>query len=254
MTTIFYKNNLSQTALINPTDVIKAIPNFPEVCISTFSKSIIDKFAALEHVEIITHIYNANGSIPIYKITYGGMEIAFYLSLLCAPASVSCLEEVIALGAKKFIFFGSCGVLNNSYVQNHLIVPTSAVRDEGTSYHYINASDEIEQDTELTDILKNCMKQCGYSYVSGKIWTTDAIYRETHDLVRERKKAGCIGVDMEYSALLAVAQFRKVKFVQFFYGADNLDSSEWEPRNLLDHGLSKSDKYFALALECGLNI
>lgn len=254
MNTIFYKQNLSQTAIINPTDHIKPLPNFPEVCISTFSKAIIDKFAALEHVEIIAHITNANGTIPIYKITYGGKEIAFYLSLVCAPASVCCLEEVIALGAKKFVFFGCCGVLDDDYVQNHIIVPTSAVRDEGTSYHYISASEEIEQDAEMTDILKICLDQCGYTYVSGKIWTTDAIYRETLDLIKERKIAGCIGVEMEYSALLAVAKYRKVKFVQFFYGADNLDGPDWDPRDLSDYGLSNADKYFALAMECALNI
>lgn len=129
--------HITDKALVNPTDFIKPIKNFPEVCISTFSKQIIDKFAAFDNVEVIANLLTANGEIPIYKINYGGKEFAFYLSLVGAPACVSCLEEVIALGAKKFIFFGCCGILNNDIVQQNLIVPTAAIRDEGTSYHYV---------------------------------------------------------------------------------------------------------------------
>ncbi len=239
-------------AIINPTDVIKPLDNFPEICISTFSKQIIDKFAALENVEVIGHLLTANGKIPIYKMKYGGKEFAFYLSLVGAPACVSCFEEIIALGAKKFVFFGSCGVLDENIVQHNIIIPTAGIRDEGTSYHYLPPSEEIFPDIELTTLLKECLENCGYSYTTGKIWTTDAIYRETRKAVKERKKSGCIAVDMEYTALLAVAKFRNVPFVQFFYGADSLDHEEWEPRDLTDYGLSNAEKYFALALECGL--
>lgn len=59
---------------------------------------------------------------------------------------------------------------------------------------------------------------------------------------------------MEYSALLAVAKYRNVPFVQFFYGADSLDNEVWEPRDLTDYGLSSAEKYLALALECGLTL
>ena len=63
---------------------------------------------------------------------------------------------------------------------------------------------------------------------------------------------GCLGVDMEYSALLAVAKYRGVKLGQFFYGADNLDSQVWEPRDLTDYGFTNAEKYMLLAFECGL--
>lgn len=254
MKTVFYKKSITGNAFINPTDVIKPIDNFPEVCVSTFSKQIIDKFAAFDHVEVIATLYTANGENPVYKIKYGGKEIAFYLSLVSAPACVSCFEEIIAMGAKKFVFFGSCGVLDDSIVQHNLIVPTAAIRDEGTSYHYMAPSEEITPDIELTKLLIKCLDKCGYPYVSGKIWTTDAIYRETLEIINERKESGCIAVDMEYSALLAVAKHRNVQFIQFLYGADNLDNEEWQPRDLADFGLSNAEKYLALALECGLAI
>jgi len=59
---------------------------------------------------------------------------------------------------------------------------------------------------------------------------------------------------MECAAALAVTQFRKVSFAQFLYGADNLDSSEWEPRDLIEYGLSNAEKYFALACECVIEL
>lgn len=252
MKTVFYNSYITDDAFINPTDVITPIENFPDVCISTFSKQIIDKLSTFDHVEVITNLITANGENPVYKIQYGGKEFACYLSLVGAPASVSCFEEVIALGAKKFVFFGSCGILDDHMVGHRFIVPSGAIRDEGTSYHYLPPNEELIANKEMAELLKTCLERCGYSYTTGKIWTTDAIYRETSRCIEERKEAGCIAVDMEYSALLAVAKYRKVPFIQFFYGADNLDSTEWEPRDLTDYGLSNAEKYLALALECGL--
>ena len=81
-TTIFQKFYEEKTALINPTDCTKPIDNFPEVCISTFSKNIIDKFISLNSVQKIAELYTANGVNPVYKINYKGKEIAFYLSLV----------------------------------------------------------------------------------------------------------------------------------------------------------------------------
>ena len=90
--------------------------------------------------------------------------------------------------------------------------------------------------------------------MTGKMWTNDAIYRETLDLVRERRDAGCIGTDMEYSALLAATRFRGVGFAQFFYGADSLDNDVWQPRDLTDYGFGNADKYMTLALEAALRL
>ena len=252
MNTVFYKSRLDCPAYINPTDLTKPVKHFPDICISTFSSKIIDKFAAMDGVERIANLHTANGSNPIYKIRYGGQDIAFYLSLVGAPACVCGLEEVIAMGARKFVFFGSCGVLDDHKVKDRFIIPTGVVRDEGTSYHYLSPGDEIKPDAKATSILKECLEKCGYPFVTGKIWTTDAIYRETREAICEYKEMGCVGVDMEYSALLAAAKYREVEFAQFFYGADNLDSEKWQPRDLTEYGLSNGEKYMLLAFECGL--
>ena len=251
MGTVFQDYPKEKRAFINPEDFTKQNPHFPELCVSTFSNGIIDKFASLNNVKVIDHLYTANGSVPIYQIIYKNTPIAFYLSRVGAPACVAGIEEVIALGAKKIVLFGSCGILEAS-ADNKIIVPTSAVRDEGTSYHYLKAADEISVDKNTIHKITKCLDKCGYSYITGKTWTTDAIYRETESVIEERKKAGCLCVEMECAAALAVTKFRGVPFAQFLYGADNLDSSEWEPRDLTEYGLSNAEKYLALALECAI--
>lgn len=254
MKTIFRNFPHEKTAFINPEDLTKRNPSFPELCVSTFSENIISKFASLDNVEIIGELYSANGTIPIYQIVYKNIPIAFYLSRVGAPACVAGIEEVIALGAKKIVLFGSCGILDENQTKGKIIIPTSAFRDEGTSYHYIEATEEIFTDKTLIDRLSECLEQCGYSYVKGKTWTTDAIYRETKSLIEERKACGCIAVEMECAAALAVTQFRKIPFIQFLFGADNLDAPQWEPRDLTEYGLSNAEKYLALAFECAINL
>lgn len=253
MTTIFEKFYEERVAVINPTDSMESIAGFPEICVTTFSKNIIDKFISLNGVIKIAELYSANGVNPIYKIRYKGKDIAFYLSLVGAPACACGLEEIIALGAKKIVLFGSCGILDDS-IKDKIIVPTSAIRDEGTSYHYIPASSEITVNKEYVNILISCLEKYGYSYATGKSWTTDAIYRETEGIISERKKQGCITVELEFSAALAVSIFRNVPFIQFLYGADCLDNNKWEIRDLCEYGLRNAEKLMTLAFECGISL
>lgn len=252
MYTIFQRKEISDQAFIHPSDTTKRIDNFPERCVSTFSENIIGKFSSLSGVEKIAELYSANGAIPIYKINYKDQEIAFYRSMVGAPACAACFEEIVAMGAKKYVLFGSCGILDDSVVNGKIIVPTSAVRDEGTSYHYVAPSPEIQADARAVQILEKVLLNCGYPYVKGKTWTTDAIYRETISAVKERREEGCLAVEMECASMLAVSKYRRIPFIQFLYGADSLSSSQWDMRDLALHGLTNAEKYMLLAFECCL--
>lgn len=252
MKTVFQKESLSEPALFSPSDTTKRITDFPKICVSTFSAGIIQKFSSLEGVQTIASLYTANGALPVYKIRYKGADIAFYLSRVGAPACVTGFEETVAMGAEKFVLFGSCGVLDDDKVKDSLIVPVSAVRDEGTSYHYAPPSPEIAADPRSVQVLEQVLTDCGYSYVKGKTWTSDAIYRETIPLIKQRRQEGCLTAEMECASMFAVSQYRKIPFLQFLYGADNLSSDTWEIRDLALHGLTNAEKYMVLAFECGL--
>ncbi len=250
MSTIFNHFCKDRNAFINPCDTTEKIIGFPEVCITTFSESIIKDFTLNHTAKVIANLYSANGIIPVYEIEYAGNKMGIFLSRVGAPACVAGLEEMIALGAKKIIQFGCCGVLNQSLVGSKIIIPSSAVRDEGTSYHYLPESEEINADSSSIETTIQCLEKHEIPYVIGKVWTTDAIYRETQTIIEERKAQGCIAVEMECSASLAVAKFRDIPLIQFFYGADNLDSDMWEPKDLTDYGKRCGNKYMTIALEC----
>ena len=97
MGTIFQKNTITEPALFTPFDTTKKIEGFPEICVSTFSGNIIQKFASLKSVEKIAELYTANGALPVYKTYYKNQDIAFYLSRVGAPACVAGFEEVVAI-------------------------------------------------------------------------------------------------------------------------------------------------------------
>ena len=94
MATVFKKFSHEERAFINPEDVTKRNPDFPELCVSTFSENIINKFTSLKSVKVIGELYTANGTIPIYEILYKNTRIAFFLSRVGAPACVAGIEEV----------------------------------------------------------------------------------------------------------------------------------------------------------------
>lgn len=160
---------------------------------------------------------------------------------------------MIALGCRKFIACGGAGVLDREIAVGHLVVPTSAIRDEGTSYHYLPPSREVSASPEGVAAIEAALKADGIDYITGKTWTTDAIYRETPEKVKLRKAEGCVTVEMEAATFFAVAQFRGVTFAQILYGGDNLDSDQWDSRHWDKH-TSIREKLFWLAAEACLKL
>jgi uridine phosphorylase len=140
------------------------------------------------------------------------------------------LEEVIAFGCRKFMVCGGCGVLEKGIAVGHLIVVSAAVRDEGVSYHYLPPAREVKADERGIAALTETLARRGLPYLVGKTWTTDAPYRETQARVAQRRAEGCVAVEMEAAALLAVAQHRGVVLGQVLYGGDDLSGSEWDNR------------------------
>lgn len=243
------------SSTVEPFEVVNVIPGFPKLGITCFSKELMDRYIEIFSGEKISEIGTANGKIPVYKVKYKNIEIALFMSRVGAPACTCSYEEVLAMGLEKLIMFGTCGVLDSKIDDLAIIIPTSAVRDEGTSYHYIKSSDEIKVNEKYKSEFEEILKNNNIPYVQGKVWTTDAPYRETRGKMLKRKSEGCICVDMECSAMSAVTKFRKKELFQFFYAADNLDSAKWDQRSLDDnYKLSEKEKIIYLALELAVKM
>ena len=240
----------NKTAIINPDSYETKIPNFPKIGITCFSKKLMDRIVEVFKGEKIAEVRNANGETPVYKIRYEGNDIALFTSRVGAPACTVAYEELIAMGLEKLIMFGTCGALYKNINDLAIIIPTAAIRDEGTSYHYVRSSEEIDVNKKYREEFKEILKNRNISSTEGKVWTTDAPYRETEAKKERRKEQGCICVDMECSAMAAVAEFRNKELFQYFYAADNLDGAEWEERSLgNDSKLSEKEKIIYPALE-----
>lgn len=243
------------SATFNPFEVEKVIPDFPKLGITCFSKELMDRYVKTFSGKKISEIGTANGKIPVYKIKYKNIEIALFMSRVGAPACTVSYEEVLAMGLEKLIMFGTCGVLDGKIDDLAIIIPTSAIRDEGTSYHYMKASDEIKVNEKYKNEFEEILKSNNIPYIQGKVWTTDAPYRETRGKMLKRKSEGCVCVDMECSAMSAVAKFRKKELFQFFYAADNLDDFKWDQRSLDDNvKFLEKEKIINLALELAVKM
>lgn len=173
---------------------------------------------------------------PLYRFIGGGANLMQYIyrdGLVVAnlPAGASMgaalMEELISLGVSRFICCGSAGLIDSNFDPNKLLLVTDALRDEGTSYHYLPAGEDAYTNPLLREEVKAALDKRSIAYAEGRVWTTDAIYRETPERVERRRRQGCIAVDMATSALCAVAQFRGVEFMQILYFSNFLFSDVW---------------------------
>ena len=236
-----------------PPDVLSLAKEMPlDTFIVFFSHKLLSALAesgAIEPLHPALSIGSAAGKNPIYRVKDSRIGVA--LSGIGAPAAAGVLEELrVQFGTRRFVVFGSCGALT-PIPQGRLILPTAAIRDEGTSFHYAPAAEEIPipQAQRLSEILD----ELDVPYVRGKTWTTDAFYRETEDNARRRVQQGCVCVEMECSALQAVCDFRGLDFYPFLYSADSLHGS-WDRRILGDLEADSRLRYFALAKEIALRL
>ena len=236
-------------AIIEPCSVVDKAAGMPKTCIGVFSHLLVEEWAQKHNAEVVTRHHSVCGDRDIYKITTEPYEFALFVPHVGAPGAAGCMEELIAKGVERFIFCGCCGVLRHDIADGHLIIPTAAIRDEGTSFHYAAPSDEIPLKAHMIHLASEEFDSLGLPYVAGKTWTTDAFFRETPRKMEKAKEMGAICVDMECAALAAVARFRNVPFVQFFWSADNLDAPEWDKRGLSTKGASVSEKCMIAAIE-----
>ncbi len=234
-------------AIIDPARIHKK-PEMPKRAVACFFKDVIDTLIEKYDAEKILEMGSEIGKNPIYKIEVNGEPIAVFHPGVGAPLAAGFLEHAIALGATKIIACGGAGVLHKSIALGHLIIPTSALRDEGTSYHYLPPSREVQGDQTSIDAIIATMEKHRAPYTLAKTWTTDAFFRETPERVNRRRNEGCVTVEMETAAFFAVAQFRNVHFGQILYGGDDISGDEWDKRDW-NNQMSVREKVFWLAAE-----
>lgn len=197
-----------------------------ENLIITFFKEVVNELLENKAIEVYMHLKGEN-DYTFYKFVND--DTLIFHGGIGGPLCGGMMEEAIAMGIKRILFCGGGGILKQMPV-GHCIVIDSAIRDEGTSYHYAKPSREMVVDPNIVNILDQGLNRLNVPHVVGKTWTTDAFYRETKDRVQRRREEGAILVEMEQASLIAIAQFRKVKYGAICYAGDDLTSDVWDSR------------------------
>ena len=223
----------TQLAKIEPSQSHKKTEGY-EYCVITFFREVLENMEKKGLIKAVKFLNCETMDVPIYEMEYRGKKVHLFLGYVGAAGSAAFLEELIAHGFDKFIVCGGAGVLRKDIAVGHLIVPVSAIRDEGVSYHYLAPAREVECNPQVVEKIEEELNKYGIDYIKAKTWTTDAFYRETEKKVELRKSEGCVTVEMEAAAFFAVARFRNVKLGQILYGGDDLSAVAWDGRKWHD--------------------
>jgi len=167
-----------------------------------------------------------------------------------APAAVAVLEELAAWGTQRFISIGLAGGLQDNLQAGDLVVCDRAIRDEGTSRHYV-------PDEKFSHASSTCLTQICRALDSrkqphrvGASWTTDAPFRETRGEVEQYRQEGIVTVEMEAAALFTVGQYLKVEVGAAFSIADSLDGLRWR----IDYDVGRARRGLQILFDAALDV
>jgi uridine phosphorylase len=150
--------------------------------------------------------------------------------LVGAPYAAMLLESLVVWGVDKVLFVGWCGAIAPRVKAGDIIVPGSAMVDEGTSGHYCSPAVHVALPARpLVEQARLALQHHDAAYHDGAIWTTDAIFRETVEQVKHYQSQGALAVEMELSAIFSVAGFRSVQAAGILVVSDELSDYQWRP-------------------------
>lgn len=218
-----FKNKHLEQALFDPKEFVdykgwdkhrlpkKIVILYQTSAINYFKRKYRGKYEKIKFVN--NHVVLRYGNVGVIRMTGIG-----------SPHAITIFEEMIAMGAKEFVNIGTAGGLQKEGV----FLCSRAVRDEGTSSHYVQHGKYAYPDKGLTERLARALEERGTKYELAPTWTIDAPYRETRREVEHYHREGIATVEMEASALFTVAKLRKVKIASAFVVSDVLEK-KWEP-------------------------
>ncbi len=177
----------------------------------------------LSKLKVVYKFHGGSGLSNVFE--YKNSLIA--ISPVGAPVAAGLMEELSVFGIDEFIALGSAGCLDEKISEKFVLV-TKAIRDEGTSYHYLKPSTYVNTSKDLNQKLIEYLKSNNIDFVKSITWTNDAFYRETKQKIAMAKTLGAVAVEMECAAWCAVAKYRKLKFSQILYFSDVVKQEAWQ--------------------------
>lgn len=209
------------TAVLTPTHEELSYHFAKKALMCFVTAAALEQFLATQNYRIVGRFENITLQINIYELEVGLTKITICQAPLGAAAAVQLLEWLHAYGVQQVLAFGTAGVLTE-LPENKILLPIKALRDEGTSYHYLPAGDFVELNQNWLQQITSALAKFNISYQEVTTWTTDGFFRETPGKVLQAKELGAVTVEMECAALAACAKFRKIDFAELLFTADSL--------------------------------
>ena len=221
--------DLTGEAVIEPSRLIRPV-DAPTVAVACFFRDVVEELSGRQDARPVCRLHSEMGPASLWEIEHRGVRLGVFHPGVGAPLAGAMLEQVIARGVRGVIACGAAGALVPELVMGHAVILTGAVRDEGTSFHYLPAGRVVWADPGPAGSLADALSAAGVETAHGLSWSMDAIYRETRARVSRRVEEGCLVVEMEASALMAIARYRSIPFGEVVMAGDSLADREWQHR------------------------
>ncbi len=180
----------------------------PSICVLDFDGDLVD---ALEAAKLTTKSKSwACFHTAMQLLDVAGIEVGIVGRTIGGPYSVLVAEQMAVSGAEVIVGLSSAGRVSSELALPSLVVPTKALRDEGTSTHYIEPGRYVNAPEPLAGVLAEELIGAGLPVARGAVWTTDAPYRETASQILNHANEGILAVEMQAASLFAFAQARQL--------------------------------------------
>jgi uridine phosphorylase len=204
----------------------KNIPEgqIPAICILDPDGDIVSNLAATGKAKVNPHW--ACYHTTLYEFEYRGIKLGIVGHAVGASFAVLIAEELFVSGCQLLISVTSSGLISPKQKPPFFVLIERALRDEGTSYHYLPPSDYSYINKELLAMLEAAFSKSTISVNKGATWTTDAPFRETGVAIEQAQSQGILAVEMEAAALYAFAQACQKSVICFAHVTNQMGNIE----------------------------
>jgi uridine phosphorylase len=227
-------HNLAEATAFSPKALVEAVraqrnlkeTSIPEVCVLEFDGDLTDWLVSARRARPFEGW--ACFHTTMFTLELDGTTCGIVPRTIGGPYAVLIAEQMAVSGARVVLGLTSAGQVSRSMPVPGLVVATSAVRDEGTSYHYLPPGAAIEGPKSVARLLKRELRKVSPRVLSGRVWTTDAPYRETASQLAGHARAGVLAVEMQAAALFAFSSARRFPVGVVAHVTNSLDTTDRE--------------------------
>ena len=225
----------------------KSLPTVavPEICLLDPDGDIVRHLRARGHAD--RHPGWACYHTDLYVFHHEGHKYGLVGCAVGAAFAVLIAEELFASGCQFLLSMTSAGQVLPLRAPPYFIVIDRALRDEGTSYHYMPPSDYSAADAQLVELAREALAAAGIPVQIGATWTTDAPFRETQEAIDAASQAGILAVEMEAAALYAFAKARDRSVLCFAHVTNRMGRIEGDFEKGTADGAEESLRVISLA-------